>query len=514
MQRYLRPVLRNPTRNQWIGGAVALGVIVGVVYAMSRDDAPAAPKYQQPPVPMPLPGEGEGAPVCNLGPRYPGFVLDGEHCVPGPTTPPGVYITSDCTDFVFVTGEDGPQPDDFETRIANVVTDANGNAVDPTDMVSGFLSAWWPECSWPSSANDSPRIMHLYMALSLMAGRMIVHAGGNVLGSESQSTVDGVVDTRFDALGLPDFDNSIVPEIVLPEFDDGTGPGDLDPGDLPGTGGVGGLDPQDVGQGQQGGIDLPPGGQGPGFDLDPIIPAVAGVFVPPVPPVPPPESLDYKPAPEHLDLISTPWTERYTQHIVLFDFAEGDHALLQDWTIRFGVCLTSSAGFGELTNFFNGQGQQPPADFDDPGALGDPTLRFQIRNVDAVPIQFGGFTSPMTYKKRYAAKFKRGAVVKITQALHEINDWNPLDACPNRQQRWPEPSSPNGFWVMPAGLDDFAIWDPKPRISIIVSGPKIVLKISYVGFPYFQVTGGESKAQAYDSAFKLDLKVSATGTNP
>lgn len=281
-------------------------------------------------------------------------------------------------------------------------------------------------------------------------------------------------------------------------------PGQLDPGLPPGPG----ID-VDEDEGPQGGVDLPPGGGQPPDLGPPLGPIMPGVYTPPAPP---PSELIYTPAPETLDLLPTSWTKRYTQHIALFDFAQGQHQKLRDWTIRFGLCLTTNATFGELTNMLTGVGQED-VDFGDGDAFTDPLLRFGLRNVDALPIQTAGFQSPLTYKRRYAAKFRRGNPVKITQSLHEINDWATLDACPARQQRWPTPAG-QMFWVKRVGGVQMEQWDPAPQVALVVQGAKIVLRISYVGMPYFEVTPGESNAGTPKTPMRLQLKINAKGTNP
>lgn len=275
-------------------------------------------------------------------------------------------------------------------------------------------------------------------------------------------------------------------------------PGNLDPGpgDSP--------DVDDDYEPPQGGIDLPPGGGQPP-DLGPVIgPIGQGIFVPP------PTELIYTPATEHLALKPTSWLQRYTQHIVLFDFGQGQHRLLTDWTLRFGLCLSTNATFGELTRYMQGVGQ-PEVDFQQ--GLADPMLRFGIRNVDALPIQLANFEQPLTYKKRFALRFRKGNPVRITQSVHEINDWATLDPCAERIQRWPTPAKSIGFWVKRVGGAQYELWKPAPDVSVVVQGPKIVLRLAYVGFPYFQVTQGESNAGNPPTEFKLDLKVHAKGTN-
>jgi hypothetical protein len=108
--------------------------------------------------------------------------------------------------------------------------------------------------------------------------------------------------------------------------------------------------------------------------------------------------------------------------------------------------------------------------------------------------------------------------VTITDQPEEIVTFAGVDPCPNRDQRWPTASHPSGFFVIPKGTEPPYVyterWDPAPTAQLRVAGPKIILRVSYVGFPYFQTKAGTSMAEAPPSEIKLMVKVWATGTNP
>lgn len=263
----LQPAQRrefNPTTTQYvIGGALVGAAVLGTIYLL-RDDTPA-PSSVRPG----LEGAGGMPSMCgDLGPSYPGFAFDGVDCVPSTNTPPGIYIIDDCADFYFVVGDDGPQPDDLEARIANGVAASQfqlqgAAGADPTNIVTSFFKAWWPQCTWPPAPDDAPRIVQLYMALSILVGRKIVLQGGHVLGTSTVDAADEAVGERFVDLGYETFDPDLVPEIELPDPDDAY----LDPDILGGTGmidvGGGGIDVDEDYESPQGGIQIPPGGGGP-----------------------------------------------------------------------------------------------------------------------------------------------------------------------------------------------------------------------------------------------------------
>lgn len=232
-RRQSRKRRRNPTPLQWglIGaGALAVG---GLSYYGWRtwkshkakkalQDLPVPPSRPLPPIPP----NGLGGGPC--GAAYPGFVPEGDGCVPTDDTPPGFYVAEGCSDFVFVEGEEGPQIEWLigaigrqSRRTKQMVTES----ADPTLVATRFLRRFWGECLWPPPPDASARIQHLFSALSYIVGREIVADGGRVLGTSDPDIVDEQIAERLAELGLPDFDPNIVPEIRLPDAEpDGPGP--------------------------------------------------------------------------------------------------------------------------------------------------------------------------------------------------------------------------------------------------------------------------------------------------
>lgn len=262
----VRAALRapNPTRGQLVVGGVAVAAAATLAYIFFRDDTPAPVR----PGGTGLEGAadpGHTSAKCGLDPSYPGFVWDGVDCIPSYLTPPGIYILDECRDFIFVTGDDGPQPDDLEGLIAKAVNVSKlygGGNVDPSNFVTQFLKSWWPECTWPPAPDASERIVQMYMALSVLTGRMIIARGGRVFNTSSYGEADELLGERFDELGYTQgFRPEIVSEIKLPEPPDATLDPDLLDGNQIDTGG--GIDVDEDYHPPQGGIDLPPGGGGP-----------------------------------------------------------------------------------------------------------------------------------------------------------------------------------------------------------------------------------------------------------
>ncbi len=216
---------RNLTPKQWawIGGGVILSAAAGTAlyYGVIKprrkkkaiQDLPRPPLEGARPPPFKRPQE----PEC--GRDYPGFVFDGEGCVPGPETPAGIYVGEQCSDFVFVDGDEGPQLDYLEEVIdeaAESSADPTARSADPTKMATDFFAEFWGECRWPPAPDASERIVHLYQALVYVIGREIIRADGRVLGTSDAADVDEQIADRLSELGLPDFDPTVVPEIKLP----------------------------------------------------------------------------------------------------------------------------------------------------------------------------------------------------------------------------------------------------------------------------------------------------------
>lgn len=233
IQNPIRSVLgadreENPTRNQWIAGAVILGALGIGTYAVLEARKPS---HKLPPMP-PEGSIGPGQP-CDLGEAYPGFIYDGVECLPTADTPPGIYIIDDCNDFIYVPGDDGPQPDYLEARISQAAAGSAtgihgvtpGAGFDPTIIVTQYLHKFWPECPWPPAPDAAERIVQLYMVLTVLVGRTIVLHGGKVLGHADFDGADEAIGDRLVAMGFAEFKPEVVSEIHLPEPPAGGGLG-------------------------------------------------------------------------------------------------------------------------------------------------------------------------------------------------------------------------------------------------------------------------------------------------
>ena len=497
----------NPTRAQWIGGAIVVGTAAVATVAIiesRRGVAAALPSGRPLPQPLPLPplpdapegagvGEGVGT-TCDLGPSYPGFTWDGIECVPGEQTPPGIYIVDDCTDFIFVGGDDGPQPDDLETRIfeaTQAVTEIQGDLgvsyipeTDPTTIVTDFFRTFWPQCTWPPVGGPE-RIIQLYMSLSVLVGRMVVDTGGNVLGTGAADEVDELVAQRLMELGFTEFRPDLVPEIDLsvapleeeppqppepelpeeegPEFppdDPGLGPGLLD---LPGGGGV-----------------LPPSQQPGACDADPVEGPTQVIVLP-----------------------NTSWAEPRVEQYPLWTAPNGHTC--PEYTIDFGVCVYSQATtFGALDPYLG-----PPPDF----GIGI----FQItRTVDEM--DWSQFLAPLTWKRQFrvhvrhsemsgSVTFKYPATPLQTQVSARV------DACPTRERNWPSPS----FRVVDEEGNE-RLWNAEPRVTVTISGKQLRARIEYTGLPVFNPGNVEQpelggRARLHSNPLLLNLKTIVTGHN-
>ena len=214
---------KNLTPIQWaaIGvGTVVVGAgtYVAVVVIKDRRRKKLLSK-------LPPPPEGSlGPAVWDPPPRpcgddYPGFVFDGEGCIPGDTTPAGIYVGEGCSDFVFVEGDLGIQLDSLEVIVdASTAQTAapDAQSADPTQLAADFFHEFWGDCQWPPAPEDSDRIVHLYEAIVYVIGREIIAGGGRVLGTKDPEVVDEQIAERLGELGFPEFDPAIVPEIELP----------------------------------------------------------------------------------------------------------------------------------------------------------------------------------------------------------------------------------------------------------------------------------------------------------
>ncbi len=223
-----------------------------------------------------------------------------------------------------------------------------------------------------------------------------------------------------------------------------------------------------------------------------------------------------------IDLPPVTWLQEHSREVLVFDFATGSNRARRDWTIGIGVCLYTDAElpFGSLSAQFN-------------DTINVNYLRFQIRQIrpgknSAAIKSFASFRDP-TFKEQFRAKFERGVPVnmqqvtgvpglvpsvKMTKALDEIDgeEAERLDACAGRAARWPTPKDP-GFIVHEANAA-WKDWRPVPKFALIARGSRLILRITYTGFPSFaDQEGGESPALAFPSNLKLVVRVRATGNN-
>jgi len=474
----------NPTRAQWIGGAIVVGTaaVATVAIIESRRGMQLRPGQPLRPIPVPLPlplplpqppdapqgaGIGEGVGTgCDLGASYPGFVWDGIECVPGPETPPGIYIVDDCSDFIFVQGDDGPQPDDLETRIvaaAQSVSDIQGDIgvsyipeTDPTQIVTDFFNTFWPQCQWPPSPQASERVVNLYMALSILVGRMVVEAGGNSLGTNSDDSiqdVDEAVGARLIELGLDLFRPELVPEIDLSV--EPVGP------PLPPPVGPDGPFPQEppIGPGL---IDLPDGGG--------VVP-------------PSQQDDDVQPNCEIVAIIKN--------RVFVLPEASYDEVKQQDlkiWSptsnqcdhydVVVGLCTRPLTGFGLLDTYV---GDDPPAD------LGE--LQFRIKQPGGGGIDWPSFRMTLVDKQQYKVRVAvspNGNLQLLGPAGFEATAINvaDMDPCPQRAEKYPTPDAV--FYQVMNEYQEWKNWRPIPQISFRVQNDDLIMRVRYSGLPNFK----------------------------
>jgi len=441
----------------WVGGGIlALGA---AAYGLKelRERVLAGPSYKGLPPPPQQAPQPPGTPACGR-PEYPGFVVKNGQCVPGPTTPPGIYVLPDCLDFVFVEGDTGPQHERLASIVETAIADSSdpeSPSIDPAILVANFLAETWPTCPWPPAGDGPPRIVHMFMALSLVVGHTIVNEGGRVLGTAVPDVVDEQIASRFAELGLPDFDPSIVPEIVIPE------------------------------------IVLGP------FLAKPVIgPFVAHPYEPFVPPpVGPggllgPEQGEQKPKPlkkcqttpyaplafRNKDLPSAEWNEIRQHEIKIFDFGIDDFADCKEWSLRFGFCMWPTSG--QLYGLLN-------PDYEEPSV---PVL---IRNEDNSPIHWGEFTWHPLYKRQYQLKVALvDGVAKLVPGTTQNYDGG-VDPCQEKQKIWPTPTSGRYLVTAKGGgaLPGFSetLWHPGPFVTWKSKGKKFYAVLQYSGMPVFHV---------------------------
>lgn len=206
-----------------LGGTVALGGGGYGIYRVVSKRRRRALLSQLPPptrqITLPIEPEGAAA-VSPCGSDYPGFVFDGDGCVPGEATPGGIYVGEGCTDFVFVEGDAGPQLDHLESIVAQqaeATSQPVATSADPTALAADFFATFWGDCSWPPSPSAPQRIVQLYQAIVFTIGHEIVADGGRVLGTNDPELVDEQIAERLQQLGFFDFAPEVVSEIEIPD---------------------------------------------------------------------------------------------------------------------------------------------------------------------------------------------------------------------------------------------------------------------------------------------------------
>ena len=208
-----------------------------------------------------------------------------------------------------------------------------------------------------------------------------------------------------------------------------------------------------------------------------------------------------------LDISAPTWQQRATKDVVIFDFDEGQHRFRKDWTISVGLCITrdSDKPFGTLSHVLDGS--NPGVD----NAFADPLARFQIRNKPESAIDWESFDSPLAFKRAYLAKFERTGA--ITKQLEEITITDEFDMCPDLQFRWPTPTN-DVFLVQKVASQYPTEWDPLPRARLVVSGKKLLLRLTFSGLPAFtDQEGGMSPALVMVTPYKLKIHTWASGIN-
>lgn len=428
--------------------------------------------------------------ACEIGPSYPGFVLDERGaCVPTSDTPPGIYVDVACSNFVYVGGDDGPQIDELDKTIwtlAQATKDPTTRSADPSYNVTLFLQKHWPNCTWPP-VGGTARLQQLFNVLSIMMGREVVHRGGRVLGTADMDEVDERVASRLLELGMPEFDPSVVPEIPLTPYEDDD---DLPEGQPPGPGPDGpNIDEPDE---QTGGIDLPPGGQDfpePApqdpvtvypVDLEGALKECQKV------PYSPPE---YK----NIDLDPAFWTATPQTHdFFLFDFKPGGKWRdCKIFNLRFGLCVVSVSGslYGAL---------------DPNNPLPDHPLH--LRNEDGAGIDWDQFRSPARWKRQYRTTIGLADGKAVADQPTPINDPG-VDPCADDPIRWPTPSVTKFIVTADHGVEPRfreTDWTPRPRVSIVTQGTKVYARLRYFGFPRFLVGGADPQWGGIDTPNNLD----------
>lgn len=505
---------RNPltrTQKYLIGAAVAGVAVIGTVALATREPRPAAkkPTTKRGTLPDPIPTEStqEGAlPTCELGPEYPGYIVQNGRCVPGDATPPGIYIHSDCTDFDFVPGEDSTQAQELQARIDAAVAataaypiDSRdrwlaGFAVNPVTIVTEFLQAAWPPCPWPPGADAPARVIQLYMVLAFSVGRSIYNAGGNVLGYDDPVKIDEEIVDKLAEVGITaPLDLTIVPELQLPEITreppapapGPTGPGLKEPGPIEGK-----LEPID-------GFPMP---------APPVFPGVQGDLKPDCM-ITPVEKTEYD------EVEAATWAVPKTATFQLFKLPAA--AGCNVFKVRFGICMSAhiAADYGLLSTLAEAY---PTKTLEQ----ASPKPQFQLRDGGAAlgaehPIPLAFFRTPYYWKHQYEVLLGRSEVglggVVILQGMTEIQDES-LDACNDKLATAPVPQA--GYRAV--GTDNVdRVWS-NPTFKFVpdpASAFSMNLRITYAGLPKFTQIDGDNvyASMTAKNGYKAYVKVWSLG---
>jgi hypothetical protein len=464
----------NPNAAQWLGIA---GVVVGatVIGVGVWDHFFRFPKKLRPATELPpglegggyepegggyggldgdgydLPEVGQDGESCGNPTLYPGFVWQGDACVPSPLTPAGIYVTDGCDDFIFVQGDVGPQPEALDNALTIA---AGGGNTDPTTIVTNFLNDVWPDCSWPP-ANDAPaRIKNMWMALSLIAGRRLIELGGRSLGATDAEASDVAIGERFRDLGLDDFDQSVVPDLEVPGV-----PEEPEEPEEPGGngGGLGGWLPPDKPSGGLIDVGGPTGPKGKPQGWEEPTPPCAST---------PYRKTRFRNTPE------VSWTQSKVATFDLFTPPAGS-GTCKEYEIRFGVCVKPNDGtFGLLDAYLAGDDSVQ-------------SVLFSIldNNGNGIP-DFSSFRRPVLWKQQYKCRVTiTGNSMKIVFASMVDIDDSTVDPCKTNTARWPK--SPTDTFRITDVDGEQRSWYPYPIITLGTEGKTLNMRMQYSGLPQF-----------------------------
>lgn len=201
---------------------------------------------------------------------------------------------------------------------------------------------------------------------------------------------------------------------------------------------------------------------------------------------------------------------RYTQRkhvdVTIFDWAKDDNYTFKRWTFGIGVCVTSNDAtpFGTLSLAANSVGAAIEA-----YAISNKPSQGKIGGHGA-PVHAAEFRSPLTWKAQFTAKIERGAKVKLIKSLTPITgtgDGNQVDACEQRDPRWPTPANAAGFNVLPANEVQLVTWDALPKVTLRIDGTRLKLRVEASGFPVFAQQKNAVQHTALDFPTELGVLI-------